>query len=49
LKVESSPRSLSLHIYIAEEIELVVCNGQNVTPRQVSPHHYTAEVKNKEQ
>jgi len=45
LQVESGPRGLALHIYAAEEIARVVCNGQETRPRQAGNHHYTAELR----
>ena len=42
LRVESGPRELALNIYAAEEIEGVVCNGQEVTPRRIGVHLYAA-------
>ncbi|MBU0703852.1 MAG: DUF4968 domain-containing protein [Chloroflexi bacterium] len=42
LQVDPGPRALMLHIYTAEEIERVMCNEQDITPQQVSHHHYTA-------
>jgi hypothetical protein len=45
LQVQSIPGRLALHIYAVEEIERVVCNGQQVTPRQVGAHHYVAELR----
>ena len=43
LQLQSGPRGLALHIYAAEKIERVACNGQEVKPRQVGVHHYAAE------
>ena len=43
LQLQSGPRGLALHVYAAEKIERVVCNGQEVKPRQVGVHHYAAE------
>ena len=43
LQVRSGPRRLALHVYAAEKIGRVVCNGQEVKPRQVGVHHYAAE------
>jgi len=45
VQVEPGSRGLVLHIYTAEEIERMVCNGLDTTLRQVSLHHYTVEVK----
>jgi len=49
LKIESNPRSLSLHIYATQEIDHVLVNEQGLTPRQVSSHHYIVVVEHKEQ
>ena len=47
LQIESGPRRLALNIYAVDEdkIERVVCNGQEVRPRQVGAHLYTAELR----
>lgn len=45
LQVQSSPRGLALNIYVAEKVERVVCNGQEVTPRQVGAHFYAAKLE----
>ncbi len=45
LRIESGPRGLALHIYAAEEIARVVCNGQEVRPRQVGEYLYAAELR----
>ncbi len=45
LQVQSGPRGLALHIYTAEEIARVVCNGQEMRPRQVGEYLYTAELR----
>jgi alpha-D-xyloside xylohydrolase len=41
LKVESPQGRLELNIYTINEIKRVVCNGKEVTFRQLGSHHYT--------